>query len=739
VLSRRIVPLINLSIAVLLILFAVAAYWYAWRPLPKESGEIAAPLAAPAGIARDELGVPHITAQSWEDAVFVQGYVTASERMWQMDILRRVAAGELAEVLGRGGLESDRDARRLRLRRIADEKYRNLAPGDLAVLAAYARGVNYYLETHRGKAGLEFKLLGYDPRPWTVSDSILVGLEMFRTLTSSWRQDMVKQAMLSTGDLAKVQYLFPVRTGPEPQPGSNSWAVAGARTATGKPILASDPHLEWSIPSTWYMVHLKAPGLNVTGVSLPGLPCVIIGHNEYIAWGMTNLPFDVQDLYREQLNPETGRYAYRGQTEQAIRESEVIAVKGIAPVQFTNWITRHGPLLLSETGQYYALRWTAAERGEFYFPFLAIDRARNWEEFTAALSRYDGPAQNFVYADINGNIGYHAAGLLPVRRNFDGDAPLDGSSGEYEWDGFIPFDQLPSYYNPPSGIIVTANQNPFPKDYPYKVNGNFAPYYRARQIRDLLTARMRWRTPGMLDVQKDVYSGFSHFLARQAVAACDRRKAQNELVARSVAVLRSWNGQMDKDSPAALIAALLYEQVRRAVAESASPKSGAQYARAIAPAVIEQLLRERPAGWFADWDEMLAARLAAAVDAAADLQGGNVDGWRWGAYNQVTIVHPVASRIPVVGKYFNIGPVWMSGSTTTVKQTARNVGPSMRMVVDFGDLDHSLNNITIGESGHFLSRHYKDQWNAYYVGRSFPMQFHHVEAKSHLRLRPMGH
>ena len=447
-LSRRIVPFINLSIAVLLVLFLVAAYWYAWRPLPKTSGEIAAPVRAEATIVRDSIGVPHITARSWEDAVFLQGYVTASDRMWQMDALRRLAAGELSEVIGRMGLPSDQEARRLRMRRVAELQYRNLSPEDLKVFTAYVRGVNYYLETHRGKAGLEFRLLNYDPRPWTVVDSILAGLQMYRTLTTTWRNDVVKQAMLQAGNRAKVEYLFPVRTGAEPQPGSNAWAISSNRTGTGKPILANDPHLDWSLPSTWYMIHLKAPGLNVIGVSLPGVPCVIIGHNQRIAWGVTNLQFDVQDLYREKLNPETGRYLYKGQSEQALRESETILVKDAPPTPFTNWVTRHGPVLFSDNGQYFALRWAAAEPGAFHFPFLDLDRANNWQDFTTALQRFPGPGQNFVYADVSGNIGYHAAGILPIRRNFSGDVPVDGSSGENEWDGFIPFDQLPSYYNP---------------------------------------------------------------------------------------------------------------------------------------------------------------------------------------------------------------------------------------------------------------------------------------------------
>ncbi len=733
---QRILKLINLSIAVLILLVLFAVYWFAWRAMPVTSGTLTAPVTGPARIARDRLGVPHITAGSWEDAIFLQGYVTAQDRMWQMDGIRRLAAGELSEVIGPRTLEVDKDARRLRMRRIAEEQTRRLSTADRAVMAAYTRGVNFYLEQNRGRYPIEFALLRYDPRPWTIEDCVLAGLQMFLNLTNSWRDDLVKQDLLASGDRAKIEYLFPVRSGAEPSPGSNAWAVAGSHTASGKPILANDPHLEFSLPSTWYMVHLNAPGLNVSGVSLPGLPCIIIGHNARIAWGVTNLHFDVQDLYREQFNPQTGKYLYRGQWEQARLENDVIPVKGQKPVAVQVWVTQHGPLVEDGAQQFYSIKWTAAEVGGFEFPLLDVDRASNWSEFTAALSRFPGPGQNWVYADVDGNIGYHAAGKLPVRKSYTGDVPADGSSGEFEWDGYIPFDQLPSFYNPPSGLIVTANQNPFPAEYAYRVGGNFASQYRSRQIRSLLSARNSWKPDQMLAVQKDVYSDFDRGLAAQAVKAYDRLKPGGPGMADAVALLRAWDGQVDQGEAAPLIAELLYLQIRRNLAERAAPKKGASYSPQMAVAVVERLLRERPLGWFADYDRMLMDSLAAAIEEGSKRQGSNVKVWRWGAYNELTIAHPVLGQLPLVGKYFNIGPVWMSGSSTTVKQTTRRLGPSMRMVVDLANLDGSFQNVTIGESGHYLSSHYSDEWPSYYVGNSLPMQFGKVDAVSELSVRP---
>ncbi|HUJ49310.1 MAG TPA: penicillin acylase family protein [Bryobacteraceae bacterium] len=731
----RIVKFINLSIAVLLLVGLFAAYWFAYRPLPQTSGQIAAPISAKATVERDALGVPHIAAANWEDAIFLQGYVTAQDRLWQMDALRRLAAGELSEIIGPSALELDREARRLRMRRMAHEYYQNLTAGDRAVLAAYARGVNYFIETHRDRLPLEFSLLRYDPRPWSIEDSLLCGLQMYRNLTTTWREELQKAAMLASGDRAKVDFLFPSRIGTEFQPGSNAWAISGKHTASGKPILANDPHLEWGIPSTWYQVHLQAPGLDVIGVSLPGLPCVIIGHNQRIAWGVTNLGYDVQDLYIEKIDPRTGRYLFRGQLEQARSEIEWIGVKGQKPQEFRQWVTRHGPVSIAEGNRFFALRWSAAEPSSFQYPFLDLNRANNWTEFTAALARFPGPGQNFVYADVDGNIGYHATGKLPIRK-YEGDVPVDGSSGDFEWQGFIPFDQLPAFYNPPQGWIVTANQDPFPDNYPYSVHGSFAAPYRSLEIRSLLASHDGWKPGDMLAVEKDVYSAFLDHLARMLVAAYDRSKPAGSNLSDAVGLLRSWNGQMDKGSAAPMLISVVYQALRKRIADSAAPGKSDLYGPQMAPAVVEQILDRGARGWFQDRDGLLMRALSEGIENGRRLQGSNVKRWNYGSYNELAIRHPVGDKLPLLGPYFNVGPVPMSGSSTTIKQTTQILGPSMRFVADLGEWDRSLNNITIGESGQILSRHYKDEWDAYYAARSFPMQFRKVDAKQTLTVLP---
>jgi penicillin amidase len=370
------------------------------------------------------------------------------------------------------------------------------------------------------------------------------------------------------------------------------------------------------------------------------------------------------------------------------------------------------------------------------FPFIDIDRAQNWGEFTKAIARLSGPGSNFVYADVDGNIGYHATGALPRRRNYRGDLPVDGASGNFEWDGYIPFDELPSVYNPPSGLIVSANQNTFPENYPYPVNGNFAPPYRAQQIRALLSARNGWRAGDLLAVQKDIYSAFSHFLARQLVGAYEKRNAHNPGLDPAVELLRGWNGQMDKDLAAPFLIALAYQHVRRTIVENASTATGLAYEFNLAPVVVERLLRERPAKWFGDYDEMLLRVLSDAVEEARRIQGRDPKRWRYGDYLTVPIDNPVMHEVPLVGKYFDIGPVPMSGSSSTVKQITRVLAPSMRMNADLGDWERSLLNIPIGQSGQILSSHYRDQWADYYNARSYPMQFGKVEAASTLVFRP---
>jgi penicillin amidase len=741
---RRVLFAVNILIAITLVAALIAFYWYFVRALPATSGAIRTTVSAPVQVDRDDLGIPHIKARTLEDAWFAEGYTTAEDRMFQMDGLRRLASGELAAIIGPAAIETDRDSRRLRMRRIAEQVYVGMPQPEKVAMQAYARGVNAYIESHRGRLPIEFVLIGYDPQPWSVIDSLLCGLHMIRTLTNDWKSKLVKQQMLRSGEPDKVSYLYSDRSGIEimpggdVHPGSNAWAVSGRHTASGKPMLSNDMHLDFGIPGVWHAEYIEAPGMKVAGVSLPGLPGILSGHNDRIAWGETNFEFDTQDLYIERIDLRTGQYVFNGRVEQAKSERELIQVKGRPVEEMVYWVTRHGPIIQAANGQALALRWAAAEPGAVADIFLDIDRAHNWNEFREAVGRLGGPPQNFAYGDVDGNIGYQASGKLPIRRDWSGGVPVDGSTGTNEWDGFIPFDQLPSTLNPPDGFVVTANQNPFPAEYPYRVEGGFDPGYRAKQIHDMLVASGHKLTPAdSLRIQKDVYSGFVHFIARQLVGAWDHRKGSDQQVfADAITLLRSWNGQMDKDRPEPLIAWLTWQYLRKSIAERASPGNGEVYDGKFATSMAEKLLRERPSAWFSDYNQLLLQCLGDGIEEGQRMQGKDPRRWKWGQYMFLSVQNPVISRVPFVGKYFNVGPVPMSGTGTSVKQTTRTLGPSERIDTVLGNWDASLMTLPIGESGSIASRHYRDQWDAYYNGQSFPMQFNKVNSKGTVMLMP---
>lgn len=736
VLLGRVLKYINMTIGAALLGALFAAYWFAWRVLPQTSGQLEAPVTNAATISRDSLGVPHIQAGSEQDALFLQGYVTAQDRLWQMDTLRRIAAGELAELFGRKALITDQQARRLRLARIAEASYTALNPTARATLRAYARGVNFYIEQNQNRLPVEFSLLRYDPKPWSPVDSVLIALQWARWMSSGWERQLQKLALLAGGDAAKVKFLYPARSVGQWQRGAHAWAISGAWTLSGRPILANDPHFEASWPSLWYFAHLSAPGLNVEGATIPGLPGILIGHNENIGWGLADLGFDVQDLYAEDFDPTTGVYWFHGQRQQAALERQTIRIKGEAPFQMLCWVTAHGPVIASENGKFFSLKWTAADVSQFQYPFIELDHAKDWHSFTSALAQISVPAAAFVYADRQGNIGWHAAGKLPIRTNNQGDVPSDGSSGEHEWKGYIPFDQLPAEYNPPSGIALPATPDCASADYPYFVSGDFSGGYRAQRIKELLKASKHWKAAQMLAVQTDTYSKFHHFLARQIVATAERWKTKAKPVTTTVDLLRNWNGQMERGLAAPMIVTLAFHQIRKAVAECASPGNSAKYDSAVTSEAVEMLLKTRPSDWFGDYDSLLLRCLTDALEEGARIQGKDTSKWDYGVYNHINLIPPVIGQLPLVGRYFSIGTVPMGGSPTSVQQQVRNFGPSMRMVLDLADWDNSLWVLTLGQSGQVFSKHFRDQWEAFRKGKAFTMEFFKIQSRKALAVIP---
>jgi penicillin amidase len=735
-------------------------------------------------VRRDERGIPYVEAEDELDLYFGQGYVTASDRLWQMDLFRRTARGELSEIFGKAALEEDKRRRAYGFAQVAEASTAQADPAQRAVMEAYAAGVNAYIDSLDDKSlPAEFQLLGYRPRHWTPADTAAVGKNFAEALSTTWTLDITR-ALFANLPPDKAAALFPEvspldvivvgsdktdsksttpskRTSALPRrtnstellaelasirqteertrarlglnaedlAASNNWVVSGKRTASGKPLLANDPHLPPSAPSIWHMIHLSAPGLRVAGVTAAGAPGVIIGHNERVAWGLTNLGPDVQDVYRETFDPQNPR---RYQTPAGWRDAEVrreeIKVRKSAlgteteVVPFEVTVTRHGPVVLKKGADAYALRWTAlSPTSNEFTAFYKLNRARNWKEFGEALSGYGGATQNFVYADVDGHIGYYGAGLIPVRSSGDGSVPYDGAKDEGEWKGFIPHAELPHVLDPPSGIIVTANSRVVGRDYPHFLSHVWAPPTRSRRIYDLLTARQKLTADDFRAVQSDTYTISGATFAREVakVAREAGLDAKDEKWRETVRLFESWDGQLEPDARAPRLAVEMAGAFRQKILVGALGADLAkEYRWPASTTFFDRLIQERPKEWlpkeFASYAELLDAAHRETREALTKSLGADETKWTWGARLQVNFPHPLAS-VPLIGKTFQIAPFPQRGGGGLF--AAPNVGGSvsMRFIADASDWDRTQQGIALGVSGDPHSPHWQDQledWRA---------------------------
>ena len=793
---------LSILIVLLLILVGGGAWLHrrALAGLPALDGAIRVPgLAAPVEVLRDARGAPHIRAHSLADALFAQGYVTAQDRLWQMDLSRRNAEGELSEVFGARTLRLDMESRTLGLPRVAASALADLSPPERSLLDAYARGVNAFMESHRDRLPFEFMLLRYQPQSWRAIDSVAVALNLATNLSRSWEGDLMREHIAAKLDKNLLPDVFPdhsaydapvAEAAPHPRApqierrnskletrnwkpdtpgvlsvpqedtsrfsnfdfqisnfefpfstfdyrvsnpsaglGSNDWVVNGSHTKSGKPLLANDPHLSHSVPSVWYMVHLQAPDLDVTGVSLPGLPLVIIGHNQNIAWGATNTAPDVQDLYVETFNPrEPGKYLHNGEWVEAEVRDESIKVRHQPDYHLSVVATRHGPIISRDGHRDLALQWTLLGPHAVGLPFLRMDQAGNWQQFTAALRDFTVPMQNFVYADREGNIGFYAAGLVPIRRKGNGSVPVPGDTDDYDWTGFVPFDALPHAFNPQSGIIATANGRIVPDDYPYFITAKWEAPFRTARIFELLRAGGQLTSSDMLRIQTDIHSGEDVWLAKQLLAAAEKQSPSTPDAQFALSTLKGYDGEARADSAATLV----LEATRRALlARILKPRLGddlSGYHWPMSTIFLQNVLEQNLTRWLPPGDANFSATLMKSLDDGASqipslIHSRNHAAWRWGDAIPLTFHHLLSGGLPFLGRWLDVGPFPQAGTGSTVKQTTPHLGPSMRMVVDFSNLDQSLQNITLGESGQALSPYYRDQFSAWYEGKSFPMPF----------------
>ena len=760
-------------------------------------------------VRRDERNVPYIEAMNEADLYFAQGYVTASDRLWQMELGRRNARGELAEVLGRDALEEDKRHRAYGFAQVAEAELASSTPEARAQLESYARGVNAFIASLDEKSlPPEFRILQFKPRPWTPADSLLVIKNFAEALNTSWPTDIIMEAgrdalpadkrealLLETSPLdvlvvgtdklrkkaaastslpdsfSRTRQLETVREAAriernmarsferlglfaEERAASNNWVVSGKHTASGKPLLANDPHLGASAPSVWYMTHLSAPGMRVAGVTSPGLPGIVIGHNERIAWGFTNVGPDVQDLYLEKFDTENPRryMTPAGWREAEVRREEIKVRKSfigsateIVPLDVT--ITRHGPIILERNGKRYALRWTALDPklGDAA-GFQTLNRARNWKEYVAALSNYTGPMQNMVYADVDGHIGYYAAGRVPIRKSGDGSVPYDGATDDGEWTGFIPFAKLPHLFDPPSGIIVTANQRIVGHDYPYFLTHLWPAPYRARRILNLLQAKPKLTADDFRAILGDTYSIAGATFAREVVRL-SRAQAATTADARwqeAIQLLEGWDGRMNADSRAALLVSVMRSEFSNRIFTAAM---GAELAKNYAwpnrETLIDRIITEQPREWlpkeFKDYAELLRACFEKARETLTRRFGADETKWTWGQSAQVRFPHPL-TVVPLIGQQFLIPPFAQNGSSgnTVSVNVGRNV--SMRLIADPANWDKTQLGITLGQSGLPSSPYWKDQLEDWrnVTPRAFPFSKTAVTnaARETLRLEP---
>jgi len=809
------------------------------KSFPQIDGEIQlAGLDGPVDIYRDQMGIPHIYATTSHDLFFAQGYVHAQDRFWQMDFWRHVGSGAIAEMFS-SEAETDAFLRTLGWRVTAEQEYAGLDPVTKSIVDSYTQGVNAYIEDHEATAlSLEYAILGllnsnYEIEPWTPINSLTWGKAMAWDLRGNMGEEIERAVLLKTLTPEQVAELFPAypedhpvivnnigngtTAGAPTQPvafhihdetlaalqhnaslldlalgpagdgiGSNSWAIAGSRTTTGLPLLANDPHLSIQMPSIWHQVHLECKPVsegcpfNVAGFSFAGVPGVVIGHNENIAWGFTNVGPDVMDLYIERVNPDNpNQYEVNGEWVDFETRKEIINVTGGDPVEIIVRLTRHGPVISEDYGplknvgdpedeefvpfkdragielpeEYViALKWTALSPSTPFQAIWGFNTAKNWDEFREAAREFHVPAQNLLYADIEGNIGYQMPGDIPIRANGDGTVPVPGWTDEYEWTGYIPFEELPYAFNPSEGYIATANNQVPPSDYPNLITYDWDYGFRAQRIVDLIE-----NAPGKIDIaymrqiQGDSFDANAPLYVPMLLETAGLSESHLNL-------LKGWDYQDRADSSAAAVFNAFWRHFLQNTfnddlpEERYYPDGGSRWNE-----IIRHM--DESSAW---WDDKSTADV---VETRADIMkksfeqgvaeleemfGNDPAKWNWGEMHASTFRNGTLgeSGVGLIEALFNRGPFPTGGGESIVNATGWSVRdgyetnwlPSMRMIVDLGNLDNSLTVHTTGQSGHAYHPHYIDMaqmWaNIEYYSMLWSEQSVTSQAEGHLVLTP---
>ncbi len=797
--SRRSQVVTSVVSATLASVAGASYYWFFRRPLPQIEGHLVVPgLKTEVEIIRDKWGVPHVYAHNEEDLFFAQGFVHAQDRLWQMEFQRRVGAGRLSEILGARTLKADRWLRILGFQRVAEEQVKNMAHDTHALLTAYAAGVNARMAVE--PLPVEFSILRYPPEPWRPEDSLVWLKMMAWSLSANWEAELLRAKLIERLGPERAAELEPDDTrwariippeveldqiglsaleaadsarpfmGPNVMEGvgSNNWVVAGSRTASGRPLLANDMHLAMGIPAVWYENHLIGGPYNVIGVSLPGAPGVVAGHNGHVAWGITAAIADVQDLYLERLRelPDgTVQYAFNGAWRDALVFEEEIQIKGEESVVERVIITHHGPIINNlaphVTGeQPLALQWTSNQPTQTIQGIFSIGQVRSCQAFYAALREIAEPALNFVFADTQGNIGYALAGHIPVRAHGSSATPVPGWTGGYEWQGVIPFEALPHRLNPTEGYIVTANNRIVDRHYPYHIGNDFSMGDRALRIRELLVNDRDLTVEHMRRMQIDLVSP----TARVVASYLRQLTSDDPDLQSAIALFQTWDGELEASSPAAA----LYEVfIRRCVhyllrghLDSLTPWYMGQGPNPFltfgsifghrAWEWLQTVLGQPNASWFdlgpgITRDEVLRRVLRESMAYLHKELGPTPGDWSWGQLHQLHLNHALGATKPL-DKIFSRGPFPIGGDNTTIWATGagnhhldsvKMISAPFRFVVDLGDLEHAWGVLIPGQSGHPASHHYDDQIPDWFAGEYHPMLYlrSEIEAQAEARLQ----
>ena len=754
--GRRIVAFL-LMLPVLAALSGVL--WLRSSLPPLSNSRAVVGLGATVRIVRDDRSTPSIEAASERDAAFALGYAHAEDRLFQMDLQRHLGTGRLAEWFGPAVVERDRLMRTLGLTHAAQRQLEILSPEVRATLDAYAAGVNAFLAERRRALPPEYYLLRAEPERWQPLDTLVIGKLMAWQLAGNYRAELLhaevaerlkpgelsivfpaypKDGPVVLGELRQIFRALPLSRliavmprGDDPARASNNWVVSGASTVSGKPILANDPHLGLEAPDVWYLARIVTPGNTVTGGTIPGLPVVLVGHTDRIAWGVTNTGSDVSDLFLEKLDPaDAGKYLAPDGARPFATRTERIRVKGSAPVELTVRETRHGPVISDLAGpaqQFATAGYVIALQATYLMDgdrtpqaFWEMSRARDWDSFRRALAKYDAPQQNFVYADVDGHIAFMAPARVPIRAKGDGWLPAPGWTGEYDWTGFVPFDQLPQVLDPPAGHIVTANNKIVGDTYPYFLGRDWEVPYRVHRIESLLNGH-RSSLEASAAIQLDTFSP----MADQLLPLMLRVQATQPMARAALQRLQNWDRRMDKDKVEPLIfSAWLREFNRMVLADKLGPAFDDYWA--LHPETVALILSEHPE-WCDDLNtktvsetcaDQLASSLGRALDELAEGYGDDMDQWRWGRAHPAEFRHPLLSRIPVLNRLFALS-IAADGGIDTVNRGGffvrnsempyRDVhGPGLRMVVDMAEPAAARFMAVPGESGNPLSPHYGD-------------------------------